>query len=193
MVLCLVRVIELPFSGWPAMKVWTAAAVTALAAVWAGTADATYHALTDPDAGHMEVLAPNVGGDKQAVRLSIVQVFFPGVPDRFACRMQVRAWNQSADHINVSTLLKTFDTDKAPLDSWLIPTGDLAPGQEVLRTYSCRQASSIEVSRTSEYGWPTTCVVNGEATTPCPVELHVTSSLTQPEAPDPKKQAKKGE
>ncbi len=173
------------------MKRWIPAAMVALVA-GAGQAWATYHPDPTPGLPREEDLIPNSAGTAQQVRLSVVQVFFPGVPDRFACRMEVRAFNDSHSRINFRTLLQTFGSNKTALDSWLIPTGPLNPGQEVLRTYSCRQASSVEVSRITPYGWPTTCEVNGEEASPCPIELHVTSSLALP--PDPgKKKGKKAE
>ncbi len=151
------------------------------AACWAMSAVAASHPHDNLETTLREVvLTPSVPIADEAVRLTIVQVFFPGVPDRFACRMQVRALNQSGNHINVRTLLNTFDETKESVDSWLVPTGDLAPGQEVLRTYSCRQASAVEVSRETPYGWPGTCAVDGVDISPCPVILHVSSTLELP-------------
>ena len=170
------------------MKRWTPPLMAAVAVTWAVAAMAAA-TQPPPDEGaiRQEVLAPNTSAPPDRVRLSIVQVFFPGVSERFACRMQVRALNQGASRINFSALLKTYDEGKAPLDSWLIPTGDLAPGQEVLRTYSCRRAASLEISRRTEYGWPVKCEVGGHEASPCPIELHITSSLALPPPPDPKK------
>lgn len=174
------------------MKRWISAVAVAVVA-GAGQAWATYHPNPTPGGIREEDLVPNMTGAAQQVRLSVVQVFFPGVPDRFACRMQVRAINDSHARVSFRALLQTFDSDKAALDSWLIPTGQLDPGQEVLRSYSCRQATSIEVSRVTAYGWPTTCEVDGEEASPCPIELHLTSSLALPPDPNKKKDGKKGE
>ena len=169
------------------MTRWMPLLVAAVVMAWAVTAAAAYHSSMDPGAVLEEVLAPNTATPPEPVRLTIVQVFFPGVADRFACRMEVRALNQGSSRVNFSTLLKTYDDGKEALDSWLIPTGELAPGQEVLRTYSCHQAASIEISRKSEYGWPAKCEVGGREASPCPIELHVTSSLALPKPPDPRK------
>jgi hypothetical protein len=169
------------------MKRWMPALMAAVAAGWTAAATAALHPDVDGGAVRVEVLAPNTASRPEPVRLSIVQVFFPGVADRFACRMQVRALNQSTSSVNFSALLKTYDEGKVALDSWLIPTGELAPGQEVLRTYSCRQAASVEISRKSEFGWPTKCEVDGREASPCPIELHVTSSMPLPQPPDKKK------
>ncbi len=169
------------------MKRWISPLMASMAALWAVAAAAAYHADADPGAVREEVLGPNTSAPPEPVRLSVVQVFFPGVAERFSCRMEVRALNQGSTSVSFSALLKTYDDGKAALDSWLIPTGELAPGQEVLRTYSCHQAASIEVSRQSAYGWPTKCEVDGREASPCPIELHVVSSLSLPQPPDPKK------
>lgn len=169
----------------PVMTRWMPPGLAVGAAMWAVAAAA----MSSPDEGAVrhDVLAPNVAGHVDPVRLTIVQVVYPGVSDRFACRMQVRALNEGTSSVNFSALLQTYDRDKKPLDSWLIPTGDLAPGQEVLRTYTCHQAASLEISRDTEYGWPVKCEVDGQEASPCPVELHVTSSMALPPPPDTKK------
>lgn len=169
------------------MKRWMPPLMAAAAVMWTAAAAAATQPPADQGAVRQEVLAPSTSAPPDPVRLSIIQVFFPGVAERFACRMQVRALNQSTSQVSFSALLKTYDETNAALDSWLIPSGDLEPGQEVLRTYSCRRAASLEVSRRTDYGWPAKCEVDGHEASPCPIELHVTSSLALPPPPDPKK------
>ncbi|HSV28071.1 MAG TPA: hypothetical protein VLL76_00895, partial [Candidatus Omnitrophota bacterium] len=93
------------------------------------------------------------------VRISVSLVSYPGVPERASCRMLFKATNESRDNVELSTQLHTFNTYKTDLNSWLVPTGTLKPGQTVERLYSCKAASFITLDQGSDYGWPRTCFV----------------------------------
>jgi hypothetical protein len=142
-----------------------------------------------------EVLLPDSASEPRQFRLNVEQVFFPGVPDRVACRMQIRAFNDSKQRIGLRLLIQTYNKEKELLDSWLVPTTELAPGQEMLRLYSCRPAVLVEVMRNSDYGWPNSCQIAGEDTIPCPVVLNYHSALALAPVKDPnvKEEKKKPE
>jgi len=150
--------------------------VTALG--WAATA--VGHNADDQTASHDVVMTSALGPSSDTLVLSITQVFFPGMSERTGCRMQITARNQSSSRISMRALVNTFDSAKEAVDTWLVPTGDLKPGEEVLRIYSCRTAHDATVSEASPYAWPQTCVIDGAATSPCPVTLHVSSSIAAP-------------
>ena len=140
-------------------------------------------------------LLPDSASELRPMRLSIEQVFFPGVPDRTACRMQIRVYNDSRSTINLRLLIQTSNVEKEPQDSWLVPAGDLKPGEEVLRLFSCRPSVAVDVMRNSDYGWPITCRIDGDDVVPCPVNIKFHSSLAIPPVKDPnfKEEKKKPE
>lgn len=111
------------------------------------------------------------------IQVLVVEVFYPGLSSRSACRMEMEVRNVSSVQASFSALLKTFNGDKDTVDSWLIPTGTMEPGDQITRVFSCHEASSLEVDRESQYGWPHVCVINGEARSPCPLRLQVSTSL----------------
>jgi len=131
-----------------------------------------------------------LGPSSDILELSITQVFFPGMSEKTGCRMQITAQNRSASSINMRALVNTFDGAKEAVDSWLVPTGELKPGEEVLRIYSCRTAHAAVVSEASPYAWPQTCVIGGVVASPCPLSLHVSMSIA---APPGGKEKEKGE
>ena len=124
----------------------------------------------------VSISAP-AGADR--VRISVSVVSYPGVPERASCRMLFRAVNDSGTQVELATQLHTFDTYKKDLNSWLVPTGAMAPGQAVERVYSCKSASFVALDQQSDYGWPRTCMVKGETVTPCPIALKVDFNLPQ--------------
>jgi len=105
------------------------------------------------------------------VRLNITQFSYPGVPERAACRMVIRAENDSAHKVAFYTLVRTFDTTKSALGTWMTPSGELAPGQSGERLYSCKLARYMVLDRGSAGGWPNICHVDGEERSPCPIQL----------------------
>lgn len=111
------------------------------------------------------------------LKIVLTQVNYPGVPERSACRFLVRAINESDQRLGAHALLRTFDTYQSSLNAWLVPTGDLAPGQSVERIYSCKMAQSIILDQGTAGGWPGRCTVNGEERSPCPATLVIESNL----------------
>jgi hypothetical protein len=111
------------------------------------------------------------------IQVQVVEVFYPGLSSRSACRMEMEVRNASPVQASLSTLLKTFNDDKDTVDAWLIPTGTMEPGDRITRIFSCHEAVSLEVNRESQYGWPHVCTINGEARSPCPLRLQVSTSL----------------
>lgn len=111
------------------------------------------------------------------IRISVSVISFPGVPEHAACRMLFRATNETGSPMEMATLLHTYDGYQSDLNSWLVPTGTILPGQQVERLYSCKSASFLTIDQKSDLGWPTTCVVAGERKSPCPVALKLDSNL----------------
>lgn len=122
---------------------------------------------------------------QERIRITVALVSYPGVPERAACRMKFRAENQSGRRVALSTLLHTFDGSQSDLNSWMVPTGEMAPGATVERLYSCKAASFIRLDQRSDYGWPRSCTVDGERLTPCPMRLDVRFNLPQLDTPKP--------
>lgn len=111
------------------------------------------------------------------LRINVIQVNYPGVPERSACRLLVRATNEGDQKIGAHALIRTFDTYKASLNSWLVPTGELAPGQTVERIYSCKMAQSLVLDQGTGSGWPGRCTVDGTEVSPCPAALHLETNV----------------
>lgn len=113
------------------------------------------------------------------LKITLTQVNFPGVPERSACRFLVRASNESSQRIGIHALIRTFDSYQASLNTWLIPTGDLAPGQTTERIYSCKMAQGLALDQATASGWPGRCTIDGEERSPCPATLLLETNLRQ--------------
>lgn len=121
----------------------------------------------------LPTVTEHIGGLKIIVSL----VNHPGVPDRVSCRFVVRTVNEGRERVAAYALLHTFNGAKSEMNSWMVPTGDLAPGQSAERLYSCKSAQYLVLDQTSIGGWPGRCVVNGEERSPCPLTVALEANL----------------
>jgi hypothetical protein len=112
-----------------------------------------------------------------ALKISITQVMYPGVPDRAACRFVVRATNDGRATVSANALLRTLNAEKGNLNSWNVPTGSLAPGETAERLYSCKTAHYVVLDQDSLSNWPGRCTVNGEERSPCPLGVSLEANL----------------
>lgn len=119
------------------------------------------------------IIADRVGG----LKITVTQVMYPGVPDRAACRFVVRAVNSGRVTVSTYALMRTLDSEKAELNTWMVPTGALAPGQASEKLYSCKTAQYLVLDKQSLEGWPGRCMVNGEERSPCPLTLALEANL----------------
>ncbi len=126
---------------------------------------------------HEVMLQPSVPPTGDAIRVTVVMASFPGLSERASCRMQVTSANQGAARLSTRVLLKTVNDKGDTINSWLVPTGDLKPGEESLRTYSCKAPESLVLVRGNPFAWPQTCSVDGIDTLPCPVALRMQTNL----------------
>jgi len=116
-------------------------------------------------------------GESFDFKLVVQQVFNPGMSDKRGCRLQVYLTNQSKVKINLRVHVTTYDSQPEIADVNLVPSGDLGPGQQAMRLYSCVPADTVEVSRDNIYAWPNVCDINGAEQSPCPVAIHFSSTL----------------
>jgi hypothetical protein len=130
---------------------------------------ATQHADLQPP----PIVADRIGG----LKIIANQVMYPGVPDRAACRFVIRAVNNGSATVSAYTLLRTLDGEKSELNTWMVPTGSLAPGQASERLYSCKNARYLVIDQQTLEGWPGRCMVNGEERSPCPLTLALEANL----------------
>lgn len=119
------------------------------------------------------IVSDRIGG----LKIIVTQVMYPGVPDRAACRFVVRAINNGAVTVSAHALLHTLDGEKGELNTWMVPTGPLAPGQTSEKLYSCKTAQYLVLDKATLGGWPGRCVVNGEERSPCPLTLALEANL----------------
>lgn len=119
------------------------------------------------------IVADRIGG----LKISVTQVMYPGVPDRAACRFVVRAINNGPATVSTYALMRTLDGEKTELNSWMVPTGPLAPGQASEKLYSCKNAHYLVLDQETLGGWPGRCMVNGEERSPCPLTLALEANL----------------
>lgn len=117
--------------------------------------------------------ADHIGG----LKITVTQVMYPGVPDRAACRFVVRAVNSGGATVSTYALMRTLDAEKAELNSWMVPTGPLAPGQASEKLYSCKSAQYLVLDKKPLGGWPGRCTVNGQERSPCPLTLALEANL----------------
>lgn len=163
-----------------AMMLLVAAAVSALGATTAQAASSAKDKPLPPSIAvqranlePLPVITNRIGG----LKIVISQVYYPGVPDRVACRFTVRAINQGHERVAAYALLRTLNSDKEIVNTWMVPTGDLAPGESSERLYSCKTAQYLQVDRKSMSGWPGRCEVNGEEQSPCPLIVGLEANL----------------
>lgn len=128
------------------------------------------------------VFAPGGFGESFTLKMVAQIVYNPGMSDKRGCRLQIYMTNTSKVKINMRAVLTTFMTSEGSSqpeisDVEMVPTADLAPGQQVMRLYSCKPADTVQVTRDNTYTWPNVCDINGEEQSPCPVELHFSSTL----------------
>lgn len=119
------------------------------------------------------IIADRIGG----LKIIVTQVMYPGVPDRAACRFVVRAVNNGSATVSAYALMRTLDGAKAEVNTWMVPTGALAPGQASERLYSCKSAHYLVLDQQTLGGWPGRCTVNGEERSPCPLTLALEANL----------------
>ncbi|MBI5163103.1 MAG: hypothetical protein HY985_04285 [Magnetospirillum sp.] len=168
-------------------RTWLPALTATALAAWAVAASAASPtgdkaAPAPPSMGVLREILLRAPSDTAmgTVAVTVMQINYPGVPERAACRMQIVIANEGKSQINLRTLLVTLDDSKTLIDNWLVPSGTIAPGKSVERLYSCKIASTLTVDRDSAYGWPRQCDVNGVEMSPCPLALRVSSSLPMP-------------
>ncbi|HTH15323.1 MAG TPA: hypothetical protein VL974_01610 [Magnetospirillum sp.] len=127
---------------------------------------------------HADLLPPSIISDRiDGLKITITQVMYPGVPDRAACRFIVRAYNGSRNTVSAHALLRTLDGDKAEINTWMVPTGSLAPGDSSEKLYSCRNAQYLVIDKQALSSWPGRCFVNGEERSPCPLTVALDANL----------------
>lgn len=125
-----------------------------------------------------ELLPPAIVADHiDGLKITVTQVMYPGVPDRAACRFVVRAVNGGSATVSAHALMHTLDGEKAELNTWLVPTGALAPGQASEKLYSCKTAQYLVLDKATLGGWPGRCLINGEERSPCPLTLALEANL----------------
>lgn len=121
---------------------------------------------------------PSIIADRiPGLKITVTQVMYPGVPDRAACRFVVRAVNSGSATVSAYTLMRTLDGEKAELNTWMVPTGPLAPGEASEKLYSCKTAQYLVLDKQTLGGWPGRCLVNGEERSPCPLTLALEANL----------------
>lgn len=152
--------------------------VSALLVAWPALVFAAPHAATAESPTSPATLVSTSAGQSR-IHIIVTVVSYPGVPERSACRLLYKAVNQSREEVELSTQLTTFDSEKMDLNTWLVPTGAMKPGQSVERLYSCKTASFITLDQKTDYGWPRSCRVNGEKLTPCTVPVKIDFNLPE--------------
>jgi hypothetical protein len=148
-----------------------------------------------PDVGvQRRVLQPSKMVDLpiQGFEVTVTQVSYPGVPERSACRLLARASNRTQQKMGFFVMVKTFNSQRQPLNNWLIPTADIEPGQSVERIYSCKMARYMYLDLSNAQAWPALCMVDGEERSPCPAVLNFVSNMEML-AEDPSMHSKDGD
>lgn len=101
----------------------------------------------------------------------------PGMSEKRGCRLRVVIENRTPVSIGFSgkfrTLLKGVEKD-----AWFVATTRIPPKGQTERLYTCViPGDTLELDRTSDYGYPRICEVEGENTSPCPFKLRQVSNL----------------
>ncbi|CCG41718.1 hypothetical protein [Magnetospirillum molischianum] len=115
--------------------------------------------------------------DEGEVVVSTWAFVSPGLSEKRGCRIRVVVENFTPVSIGFSGKYRTTlkGTEK---DAWLVNSSRIPPKGRVERLYSCvLLGDTLELDRTSDYGYPRTCEVRGENTSPCPFKLRQVSNL----------------
>jgi hypothetical protein len=166
------------------MRGWTVAALAALclaAGPALGSGGGDKKGGSDdgdpPPHGGEALLGSDIKTSTDVVRMAILRAVVPGTSEKVGCRMQIISTNDTTHRVNVRILLRTYDARGELVDTWLVPTGELQPGEEFMKVNSCRGGRKMKIARDNKYGWPVTCDVDGEPAAPCPVSLKIRSSM----------------
>ncbi len=165
------------------MRKWFGVTLAALLACWVNPVWAGHKTIDIANLKKQLDLPAGGFGETFDMKVVVQMVFNPGMSDKRGCRLQVFLTNQSKVMINLRTHITTYDSQPEVADVNLVPSGDLMPGQMVMRLYSCKPADAVDVSRDNLYAWPNVCDIDGHEQSPCPVEIHFSSTLGIMEPP----------
>jgi len=117
------------------------------------------------------------GAEEGEVVVSTWSFVTPGMSEKRGCRLRVVIENNTPVSIGFSgkyrTLLK--GTEK---DAWFVSSSRIPPKGSAERLYACTlPGDTLELDRTSDYGYPRICEVSGENTSPCPFKIRQVSNL----------------
>jgi len=127
--------------------------------------------------GGETLLSSDVKTATDVMRIAVMRAVIPGASEKVGCRIQMISTNDTTHRVNLRVLLSTFDAKGDLVDTWLVPTGELEPGEEFMKVNSCHGGRKMKIARDNKYGWPVSCDVDGEAVAPCPVSLKLKSSM----------------
>jgi len=121
--------------------------------------------------------AAAAGAEEGEVVVSTWSFVSPGMSEKRGCRLRVVIENKTPVSIGFSgkfrTLLKGVEKD-----AWFVATTRIPPKGQTERLYACViPGDTLELDRTSDYGYPRICEVEGENTSPCPFKVRQVSNL----------------
>ncbi|SEH27974.1 hypothetical protein [Magnetospirillum fulvum] len=121
--------------------------------------------------------AAAAGAEEGEVVVSTWSFVSPGMSEKRGCRLRVVIENKTPVSIGFSGKFRTF-LKGVEKDAWFVTTTRIPPKGQTERLYACViPGDTLELDRTSDYGYPRICEVEGENTSPCPFKLRQVSNL----------------
>jgi hypothetical protein len=126
---------------------------------------------------HEQVFPAPEGGRKGEIRISAVRIRYPGLPEKMSCRVEFFIANTTDKPVAFSGLFRAYKDAKRQreVDAWFVSASEIKPGTMQSRVYSCQTPQYVQIDRTSVYGWPQKCGVDGAS--PCDVAVRVDSNM----------------
>ena len=161
------------------------AAPAALLALGLGLALAAPPAAAQPDGrpGPLPPRTPPAHAPVEAppptpeVVVSLWTFVMPGMNEKRGCRIRVIVENGTAERFGFFGKFRSLAKGEEK-DAWFVSAADVPAKGRAERLFACGQMpDTVEMDMTSDLGYPRTCEVDGDASSPCPLKLRFQSNL----------------
>jgi hypothetical protein len=101
----------------------------------------------------------------------------PGMNEKRGCRIRVVIENLTAEPFGFYAKYRALVKEEEK-DAWFVSAANIPTMGRTERLYSCVQLPDrIELDTASDLGYPRTCEVSGERSSPCPLKIRFESNV----------------
>jgi len=124
--------------------------------------------------------APPPAGAGAAADEAVVSLWAfvsPGMSEKRGCRIRVVIENRTTGRFGFYGKFRALLKEEER-DAWFVSAAAIPPKATAERLYSCvLLPDTIELDVHSDLGYPRTCEVDGESSSPCPVRVRFVSNV----------------